>query len=181
MLRLAQSQGSVILQTPRAFDGSALQTPQMQGGIGVLTPPGQGGAALPGQQNQSGPAALKPQQGQAMPQGQQTGGNAGGNGGTSTQANLEYLDWKKTFTESESRGKLTSAAADDIIQLSENEQWALNEYISSGGYKIHASLRDGSVLTDEQRRFVEYFDSTLKKCPFIMARWFVLSTFKGMN
>ena len=77
MLRLAQGQGSAILQTSQAFGGSAQQAPQMQGGVGVLTPPGQGGAALPGQQNQSGPAALQTQQAQAMPQGQQTERSAG--------------------------------------------------------------------------------------------------------
>ena len=80
MLRLAQGQGSAILQTPQALGGSAQQAPAAQGGVGVLTPPGQGGAAvsgqqnqgngaLPGQQNQNGPAALQPQQGQ------QTGGS----------------------------------------------------------------------------------------------------------
>ena len=70
MLRLAQGQGSAILQTPQALGGSAQQAPAAQGGVGVLTPPGQGGAVVSGQQTQSGPAALQPQQGKTVQQAQ---------------------------------------------------------------------------------------------------------------
>lgn len=52
-----------------------------------------------------------------------------------------------------------------IIELTEQEHWAVNEYISSGSYKINEVLREGAQLTKEQESFVRYLDAALEKMP----------------
>ena len=153
MLRLAQGQGSAILQTPQALGGSAQQAPAAQGGVGVLTPPGQGGAvvsgqqnqgngALPGQQTQSGPAALQPQQGQAMPQtpagqtmpqGQQSGGAVPGAGQGTTPVIGNYIVWPHP--------DLPDDIADPYMAYRQYEQ-VLGEDMPDGGYSKFLQIRN---------------------------------------
>lgn len=80
-------------------------------------------------------------------------------------ANMTYTEWKKTFVDGGGKDGLTVAAVNAIVKLTELEQWALNEYISSGSYKINAPLRDGEALSDEQMEFMRHLDSALEKMP----------------
>lgn len=50
------------------------------------------------------------------------------------------------------------------INLSDEEQYAINQYISSESYKINEALRNNIKLTDEQKRMMDNLDSTLNKC-----------------
>ncbi len=60
---------------------------------------------------------------------------------------------------------LKSAGKRDIITLTTDEQWALNEYISSGSYKINYPLRHGIPLSKEQTEMMVSLDSALLKMP----------------
>ena len=48
--------------------------------------------------------------------------------------------------------------------LSNDEQYAINQYISSESYKINETLRNNIKLTDEQKRMRDNLDSVLNKC-----------------
>lgn len=50
------------------------------------------------------------------------------------------------------------------IGLSNDEQHAVNQYISSESYKINEILRNNIKLTDEQRRMRDNLDRALNKC-----------------
>lgn len=50
------------------------------------------------------------------------------------------------------------------IGLSNDEQYAVNQYISSESYKINETLRNNTKLTDEQKRMMDNLDSALNKC-----------------
>lgn len=50
------------------------------------------------------------------------------------------------------------------IGLSNDEQYAVNHYISSESYKINETLRNNTKLTDEQKRMMDNLDSALNKC-----------------
>lgn len=50
------------------------------------------------------------------------------------------------------------------IRLSNDEQYAVNQYISSESYKINEILRNNIKLTDEQRRMRDNLDRALNKC-----------------
>lgn len=80
-------------------------------------------------------------------------------------ANMNYRDWKATFVNDGGNDGLTMATKGDKIKLTDREQWALNEYISSGSYKINAALRKGLELSAEQQKFVKALDSALQKLP----------------
>ena len=60
---------------------------------------------------------------------------------------------------------LTQEGKSPTIELTEMEQWAVNEYVSSGSYKLNAPLRAGIPLTEEQRELMQYLDSALEKMP----------------
>lgn len=81
-------------------------------------------------------------------------------------ADMTYEDWKKAFVDGKGKNGLTLASAGDTMELTAEEQWALNEYISSGSYKINEVLRSGEALTDKQKEFVRQLDSALDKMPF---------------
>ncbi|HGM1480134.1 TPA: minor capsid protein [Clostridioides difficile] len=51
------------------------------------------------------------------------------------------------------------------IKLSDNEQLAINKYISSDSYKINEKLRRGLPLTSEDKNFISDLDSALDKMP----------------
>lgn len=80
-------------------------------------------------------------------------------------ADMKYEDWKKAFVDGGTKDGLTVATADAIIELTQDEQWALNEYISSGSYKINEPLRTGGSLSNEQEKLIENLDAALGKMP----------------
>lgn len=51
------------------------------------------------------------------------------------------------------------------IELSDNEQYAMNQYISSESYKINETLRDGLKLTKKQEEIIKNLDKALNKFP----------------
>lgn len=80
-------------------------------------------------------------------------------------SDMKYEEWKKAFVDGGAKDGLTLATANAIIKLTEVEQWALNEYISSGSYKINELLREGAALTESEKEWVDNLDSALKKMP----------------
>lgn len=50
------------------------------------------------------------------------------------------------------------------IELSNEEQYAIKQYISSESYKINETLRNNIKLTDKQKRMRNNLDSALNKC-----------------
>lgn len=51
------------------------------------------------------------------------------------------------------------------IELSDDEQYAINQYISPESYKINEVLRDGLKLTEQQEEVVKNLDKALNKFP----------------
>lgn len=51
------------------------------------------------------------------------------------------------------------------IELSDEERYAINQYISSESYIINETLRDGLKLTEEQKTIINNLDKTLSKFP----------------
>lgn len=86
-------------------------------------------------------------------------------------ADMSFDEWKGKFVRpadvEPQKGKtnLTPPAKKDTVKLSDAEQRALNEYVSSGSYKINAPLRAGALLTEEQQALVGALDSALEKMP----------------
>ena len=78
---------------------------------------------------------------------------------------MTYEDWKKSFLNGGKKDGLTPETERGMIRLTDQELWALNEYISSGSYKINEPLREGLPLTEEQKAFIESLDMALKKMP----------------
>ena len=50
------------------------------------------------------------------------------------------------------------------INLSDDEQYAINQYISAESYKINEVLRNNLKLDDIQRKIIEHLDKALDKC-----------------
>ena len=79
-------------------------------------------------------------------------------------ADMKYEEWYETYIEkSPKSGIIKPSKAKQT--LTDDEEWALNEYISSGSYKINAPLRAGIELTQEQQELVRNLDSALEKMP----------------
>lgn len=53
----------------------------------------------------------------------------------------------------------------DIIKLTDEEQYALNQYISFESYTVNEKLRNGLALSTEEKKMIENLDSALKKIP----------------
>lgn len=62
--------------------------------------------------------------------------------------------------------KLEKLSEYDKINLSEEEQHALNQYISFESYAINDTLRNNGVLSELQQEMVNNLDSALKKMPY---------------
>ena len=79
-------------------------------------------------------------------------------------ADMKYEEWYETYIEKlPESGIIKPSKANQT--LTDDEEWALNEYISSGSYKINAPLRAGIELTQEQQELVRNLDSALQKMP----------------
>ena len=78
---------------------------------------------------------------------------------------LERLN--RALRSQERRGTMEadSTRRNSIEDLTQEEKGALLEYKSSGSYKINAALRDGAVLSEEQKQMVESLDRALEKLP----------------
>lgn len=51
------------------------------------------------------------------------------------------------------------------IELSDDEQYAINQYISPESYKLNETLRDGLELTEQQKIMINNLDKALNKFP----------------
>ena len=51
------------------------------------------------------------------------------------------------------------------IELSDKEQYAINQYISPESYKINEALRDGLKITEQQEKIIKNLDGLLNKFP----------------
>ena len=80
-------------------------------------------------------------------------------------ASMTYAEWKKTFVDGGSQDGLINNSESAIINLTDEEKWAINEYVSSGSYKINGLLRDGEELPAEMLEFQKHLDSALEKMP----------------
>lgn len=78
---------------------------------------------------------------------------------------MNYQEWKEAFVDGENKGGLQEVDTCDKIKSTDDEAWAVNEYISSGSYKINAVLREGQKLSVEQEEFVRRLDSALQSAP----------------
>lgn len=79
-------------------------------------------------------------------------------------ADMTYTQWYKTHIENSTKDGTIALSIQQPV-LTEAEEWALNEYISSSSYKINAPLRAGIPLTQEQQELVRNLDSALEKMP----------------
>lgn len=71
--------------------------------------------------------------------------------------NPKFDEWKKKYVD--------TPAPEPIIELSEDEQHAINSYISSEAYTWNDKLRRGIRFTREEKRQIESLDSALQKMP----------------
>lgn len=71
--------------------------------------------------------------------------------------NPKFEEWKKKYVD--------NASPEPIIELSNEEQYALNNYLSSGSYTLNDKLRRGTHLTRTERRMKDNLDSALSKMP----------------
>lgn len=68
-------------------------------------------------------------------------------------ANMTYQDWQEEY-------------GSDIIDLTEKEQKAMNQYLSFESYGLNEKLRSEKKLSAKQRRMRDGLDRALKKMPF---------------
>lgn len=71
------------------------------------------------------------------------------------------------------REDMDKAAKSGIIKLSDDEQWALNKYLSSSSYKINDKLRKGVPLSKEEQNFIRNLILLLIKCQSTRGRYTV--------
>lgn len=77
----------------------------------------------------------------------------------SVPADMRYEEWKKKYLHIEKEN------VSDIINLTDKEQQALNQYVSFDFYQINAKIRDGLQLTETEKQMVSNLDGALKKLP----------------
>ncbi len=73
-------------------------------------------------------------------------------------ANMKYEEWYDKFVE--------KGSDNDIIKLKDEEQYALNKYLSFEAYNINEKLRSGIQLNNTEKTMVRNLDSALKKMPY---------------
>ena len=79
-------------------------------------------------------------------------------------ASMTYEEWYETYIENPSKNAIIKVEKEQP-KLTNDEEWALNEYISSGSYKVNPYLRAGFPLTEEQQHLIRNLDSALEKMP----------------
>ncbi|MCD7723748.1 MAG: minor capsid protein [Clostridiales bacterium] len=83
-------------------------------------------------------------------------------------ADMTYQKWKETFVDDGDKSALQSIAnlgESGIINLTDDEQYAINSYISSGSYVVNEKLRSGLKLTADETKFVADLETALDKMP----------------
>lgn len=71
--------------------------------------------------------------------------------------NPKFEEWKKKYVD--------TPAPEPIIKLSEDEQHAINSYISSESYTWNDKLKRGVKFTKEEKKQIQNLDSALQKMP----------------
>lgn len=71
--------------------------------------------------------------------------------------NPKFEEWKEKYVD--------TPVQELIIKLSDDEQYAINNYISSGAYTLNDKLRRGLKLTREEEKQIKSLDSALQKMP----------------
>lgn len=61
--------------------------------------------------------------------------------------------------------ELQSLIESSKIELSDDEQYAINYYVSPESYKINEALRDGLKITEQQEKIIKNLDGLLNKFP----------------
>ena len=84
--------------------------------------------------------------------------DADGNG-IEVPENMTYAEWKKKYLHIEKEN------VSDIINLTDKEQQALNQYVSFDFYPINAKIREGLRLTEREQQMVSNLDAALEKIP----------------
>ena len=73
------------------------------------------------------------------------------------EENVKFQAWKKKYVD--------GTGKNDTISLSDSEQSALLQYISSDSYKINDKLRRGAALSKADLEMMDGLDTALKKLP----------------
>lgn len=90
--------------------------------------------------------------------GKRTARDADGNS-IEVPENMTYAEWKKKYLHIEKEN------VSDIINLTDKEQQALNQYVSFDFYPINAKIREGLQLTERELQMVSNLDAALEKIP----------------
>lgn len=77
----------------------------------------------------------------------------------------DYNDFKDRAKGIIGGADIDKAAKSDIIKLSDAEQHALNQYLSSDSYRINDKLRRMEPLSEQESAFVRELDNALDKMP----------------
>ena len=78
-------------------------------------------------------------------------------GANPLEDNPKFEEWKKKYVD--------TPAPEPIINLSGDEQHAINSYISSEAYTWNDKLRRGLKFTKEEKKQIQSLDSALQKMP----------------
>lgn len=77
-------------------------------------------------------------------------------------SDMKYKDWKKQYA-SNSNSKTTEQVKKVEINLTNDEKYAINKYISSESYVLNEKLREDISLTEFEQKIVNDLDSALNK------------------
>lgn len=84
---------------------------------------------------------------------------------------MTYKEWESSFVDGdktdlqEIENDVENTFDNAIIELTEEDRYVLNQYISFDFYQINEKLRNGSSLTEKEHSMVKQLDTTLKKLP----------------
>ena len=79
------------------------------------------------------------------------------NGANPLQDNPKFEEWKKKYVDKH--------PVEPIIELSEDEEYAIRKYVSGDAYKWNGKLRKNKALTERETVLVQNLDSALQKMP----------------
>jgi SPP1 gp7 family putative phage head morphogenesis protein len=77
--------------------------------------------------------------------------------GQPLEGNPKFEAWKKKYVDTASHAP--------IMELTDNEQLAVNKYVSSESYILNEKLRNATKLTSAEKDWVENLDKALSKLP----------------
>lgn len=76
-------------------------------------------------------------------------------------SNMTYRQWRERAL----KPGLTTPPKANTIELTDQQRRALNEYISSGSYRINAALRAGVSPSAQQQELIRTLDEALERIP----------------